>query len=591
MTQKKYSVSDLQLYRRLMLQARPYWPHLGLLLGIRLIRAPLALMNPIPLKIAVDSVIGTHPLPPIIDGFTPAFMQETDFRLLLWAAILQILIVLAFQLKSIADHVFTTRTGEGLKINFREALLQHVQRLSVSFHDTRGTSDSIYRIQYDAPAIQSFVIQGVLPVIVSTVTLFTLITVVLGIDWQLSLVALGISPLLILLTRSYKNHFRGRYKYLKELDSSALKVVQEVLTSLRIVKAFGREDDGQDRYVRQAKLGMKERIRLAVAEGAFGLLVNVTTAIGTSLVLFYGIVKVQREDITLGDLLIISAYLSQLYGPLKSVSNMAATIQSSLASAHRAFDLLDQLPDVTEKENPKPIKRAEGLIEFRNVSFSYDSVPALKDISFRIEPGTRVGLVGRTGSGKTTLTNLMVRFYDPSAGQILLDGIDLRDFKLADLRNQFAIVLQEPILFSTTIAENIGYGRPKATFDQVVAAAKAANAHDFIASLPDGYETVVGERGMTLSGGQRQIISLARAYLRDAPVMILDEPTSSVDLELEASILDAMERLMKGRTSILIAHRPTALKDRELYLYLEGGRLVEASSEPPAYMMQKLYEP
>ncbi len=590
MTNTKLSGSDWPLYKRLLFQARPFWPQIGGLLALRLVRTPLTLLNPIPLKIAVDSVLGTHPLPPIINNLTPEWFKQSDFRLLLFAASLHLFVVLFMQLKSLTDHVVATRVGEGLKIGFRDALLQHVQRLSISFHDARGTADSIYRIQYDAPAIQSFIISGVMGVFVSSLTLITLIIVVIGIDWQLSLVALGISPLLFFLTRTYRRRFRGRYKYLKELDTSALKVVQEVLTSLRIVKAFGREEEGQLRFITQSKLTMRERIRLSLAEGSLGLLVNLTTALGTATVLFIGVLKVQRGDITLGDLLLISAYLTQLYGPLKNVSQMAATMQSSLASAQRAFDLLDQIPDVTEKPNAKPLKRATGLIEFRNVSFAYGTNKILHDVSFRIEPGTRVGLVGRTGAGKTTVTSLIARFYDPSSGEILLDGTDLRDYKLADLRNQFGIVLQEPVLFSTTIAENIAYGRAKSSVEEIVEAAKAANAHDFIVSLQDGYDTAVGERGMTLSGGQRQTISLARAFLKDAPIMILDEPTSSVDLELESTILEAMERLMKGRTSILIAHRPSALKDRELYLFLEDGRLVAASSEPPAYMLQRFYE-
>ena len=591
MTIPQPSISDWSLYKRLLLQARPYWPHLTGLLLLKMVSTPLALLQPIPLKIAVDSVIGSHPLPPVIRALTPDWIEQTDFRMLIFAAALLILVVLTGQLRSLIDHIFSTQVGEGIKNNFRATLLQHVQRLSISFHDARGTADSIYRIQSDAPSIQAFLMQGVIPVIVSLMTLVSLIYVTISIDWQLSLVALAISPLLILITRTYRRRFRGRYKHLKELDSLALKVVQEVLTSLRIVKAFGREEEGQERFVHQSKQGMLARIRLSIAEGTFGMLVNFTTAIGTASVLFLGVLKVQKGDITLGYLLMIMSYLTQLFGPLKSISQRATQTQSSLASAQRAFELLDQNPDVIEKPNAKPLKRATGLIEFRNVSFAYGTNKTLHDISFRIEPGTRVGLVGRTGAGKTTLTSLIPRFYDPSAGEILLDCVDLRDYKLADLRNQFGIVLQEPVLFSTTIGENIGYGRAKSTFEQIVEAAKAANAHDFIRSLPDGYNTVVGERGMTLSGGQRQIISLARAFLRDASIMILDEPTSSIDMQMEAYILEAMERLIRGRTSILIAHRPSALKDRELYLFLEEGRLVAASSELPAYMLQRFYEP
>jgi ATP-binding cassette subfamily B protein len=588
---KRSAASDLLLSKRLIKQAKPYWPHLFVLLIISLVSSPLALLGPLPLKIAVDSVVGNHPLPSAIDFWTPDWFTKSDYRLLILASTILVLVVIFNQLQGLGQHILSTKVGEGLKTSFRSSLFQHVQRLSLSFHDYRGTSDSIYRIQYDAPAIQTFMLNGVIPFISSFAILFSLIYVTAKIDWQLLLVALSISPILIVLSRLYRRRIRGRYHDLKELESRTLRIVQEVLTSLRIVKAFGREEEGQERFERQSNQGMLARIRLSSTEGAFGLVVNSVTAIGTASVLFVGILKVIRGDITLGDLLVIKAYLAQLYGPLRGATQKIATMQSSMVGAQRAFELLDEVPEVIERPNAMSLKRARGEIEFRNVSFHYrgKELAALHNVSFKIDPGIRLGIVGKTGAGKTTIASLLARFYDPASGEIFLDGVDLRDYKLADLRNQFGIVLQEPVLFSTTIAENIAYGRPKATFDDIVAAAKAANAHDFILTQRDGYNTVLGERGMTLSGGQRQIISLARAFLRDAPIMILDEPTSSVDLHSEALILEAMERLMKDRTSLLIAHRPTALKDRDLYLFLEEGNLVSLSSEPPTFLMQRSY--
>jgi ATP-binding cassette subfamily B protein len=272
------------------------------------------------------------------------------------------------------------------------------------------------------------------------------------------------------------------------------------------------------------------------------------------------------------------AYLTQLYGPLAAIGDKIIGLQSYVASIKRAFELLDEVPDVAERPHARTLKRADGAVEFHGVGFAYDSQnPVLDDISFAIPAGTRLGIAGRTGAGKSTLVSLLMRFYDPSAGQIFLDGVDLRDYKLADLRHQFAIVLQESVLFSTSIAENIAYGRPGASFQDIVEAAKVANAHDFISALPDGYDTLVGERGMRMSGGERQRIALARAFLKDAPILILDEPTSAIDVATEALIMEAMQRVMAGRTTLMIAHRLSTLDVCDARIVIEHGRLVEAT--------------
>jgi ATP-binding cassette subfamily B protein len=353
-----------------------------------------------------------------------------------------------------------------------------------------------------------------------------------------------------------------------------------VLSALRVVKAFGQEEREHGRFVRRSDEGVWARIRVVVSESAFGLLVGMTIAGGTAAVLYLGVTHVRAEILTLGQLLLVMSYLAQLYQPLQTIGQQVAKLQSGLAGAERAFALLDELPDVVDRPDGRELTRARGEIAFENVAFSYDGEhPVLDDVSFEIPAGSRVGIIGRTGAGKTTLINLILRLYDPTHGRIVLDGVDIRDYRLVALRDQFAMVLQEPVLLSTSIAENIAYGRPEADHEAIIAAARAANADEFIRALPGGYDTQVGERGMRLSGGQRQRIAIARAFLKDAPILILDEPTSSVDTKTEAVIIDAMDRLMENRTTLMIAHRLSTLRDCELLLELDSGCLVNVTRQ------------
>ncbi len=569
--------SDRTLSRRLLYQVWPYWPYLVGIFLIDLCATPLSLLGPVALKIVVDTVIGSQPLPPLLDALFPDSVIHSKMLLLGVAAGLQILVVLLTQLQGLGSYVLRTRTGEGLTLDFRALLFRHVQRLTFAFHDARSTADTIYRIQYDAPAIQWVTIYGVIPLIASTVTLCSVIYVTARLDWPLALVAMSVVPFLIVIPKIYDQRMRGQYTDVKELESSTLGIVQEVLTALRVVKAFGREDHEQERFVAQSSAGMGVRIRLAFAESAFALLCNVSTAIGTALVLYIGVRSVLAGHLTLGELLMVFTYLTQLYVPLTAISDRIISLQSYRASIQRAFELLDEVPEVAERPHARTLKRAAGAIELRGVAFAYERQNLiLDDMSFAIQAGTRLGIAGRTGAGKSTLVSLLMRFYDPSAGQILLDGVDLRDYKLADLRNQFAVVMQDPVLFSTSLAENIAYGRPGASFQEIVAAAKVANAHDFIVDLPNGYDTLVGERGMRLSGGERQRIALARAFLKDAPILILDEPTSAIDMATEAMIMEAMQRVMMGRTTVMIAHRLSTLEVCDAHLVIEHGRIVNA---------------
>src|SRR5213080_37627 len=575
-------MSDLALYRRLLRQARPYWLHLAVLLCIGLLASPVALLNPVPLKIVVDSVLGTRPLSPALQALLPAAIAGSRAALLAAAVGLLLAVAALAQLQALANKFMQAYVGERLVLSFRTQLVRQAQRLSLSYHDSKGAADSLYRIQQDAAVIDKIMVEGIIPFISAAITLGTMIVVTARLDWQLALVALAVSPPLFVLSRLYRPRMRRQHRHIKKLESSALAVVQETLGALRVVKAFGGEQRETDRFAERSREGVAARIHIALTEGRYGLLVGLTTALGTGAVLFIGVRHVQANLLTLGQLLMAVTYLGQLYEPLKTVSKKAATLQSYLASAERAFALLDQQPEVPERPDAPPLERARGALEFRGVSFAYGpDRPVLHDVSCVIPPGTRLGIVGATGAGKTTLISLLTRFYDPQQGAILLDGTDLRAYRLTDLRRQFAVVLQEAVLFSSSIAENIAYAAPGATRQQIVAAAQAANAHEFIERLPQGYDTEVGERGMKLSGGQRQRIALARAFLKDSPILILDEPTSSVDAQTEAAIVDALERLKQGRTVIVISHRSTTLAGCSAFLTVDGGRVVAQTTPAP----------
>jgi ATP-binding cassette subfamily B protein len=572
-----------RLARRIAGEVKPFrWPIGGLTL-LSVAQVPLTLLRPLPLAIAVDSVIGTKALPGFLRTLVPPGARDSPFKMLMLAAALEVVVVLLLQLQNLFVSVLQISTGERLTLRFQTRLFAHAQRLSFAFHDARGTIDSIYRIQYDAPSIQYIVVFGIISFVASALTLVSMIYVIFRIDSVLGVVALAISPLLFVYARYYALRMRPRYKEAKRLQSTAFGVVQEVLTGFRVVKAFGREEHEARRFTSRADAGVRARIKLAVAEGAFQLIVNMTTAIGTALVLVIGVLSVRSHHLTLGELVVVIGYLALLYNPLEDSSKLVATLQNQIAGAERAFELLDEVPDVAERANARAIVRAKGAVELRDVSFSYDgSENVIEHVSCSVAAGECLGIIGPTGAGKTTLLSLLTRFYDATNGCVLLDGIDVRDYRLRDLRDQFAIMLQEPVLFSTTIADNIAYARPGASFDDIVAASRAAGADAFVMRLTDGYDTMVGERGMRLSGGERQRISLARAFLKDAPILILDEPTSSVDVETEAAIMATMEQLMTGRTTIMISHRHSALEGCDTIIELRDGGIGSPRSPAPA---------
>ena len=561
-------------------ESRSCSPHLLGIAGLSIVSLPLTLLYPLPLKVVVDSVLGSEPLPGWLVRWVP-FLRARGASL---EAAIEILlgIALLISVQSLAAWWLQTYTGEKLVWDFRARLLNHVQRLPLMFHDRYGATDSVYRIQHDAPSIQYVTIQGLVPLMTAVFTLIAMIVVTARMDLVLAFIALTITPALFLLSLGCSRIVRKRSETIKNLDSSALAVIQEVIGSIRVIKAFGQENREHDRFVRRSVKRMSQQVRLSIQQAVFNVLIGLTIAIGTAAALYFGVRHVRAGTLTVGSLLMIMAYIAQIYQPLQTLTGKVTDLQVWLASLDRTFALLDQQPEIAERPGAQRLKAAKGEFEFRDVTFAYDeSGRGLQDLAFRIAAGTRVGIVGTTGAGKTTLLNLLMRFYDPTSGVVLLDGQDIREYRIADLRKQYAVVLQEPVLFAASVAENIAYGKPDASDEEIIAAAQAAASHEFILNLPEGYDTQVGERGSRLSGGERQRISLARAFLRNSPILILDEPTSSVDVHTEAAIMEATERLISGRTTFMIAHRLSTLKSCDLILVLDQGRLVEIKECAP----------
>ncbi len=499
-------------------ESRSCWPHLSGVAGLSFLSLPLTLLYPLPLKIVVDSVLGTQPLP---RWLLPVARFADPHRAALEISILLLLGIAALvNLQGLASWWLQTYAGEKLVWDFRARLLNHVQRLPLVFHDRYGASDSVYRIQHDASAIQYVTIQGMVPLLTAFFTLLGMILVTARIDAVLAWLALLITPILFLLSLGCGRIVRKRSQTIKGLDSSAMSVIQEVIGSIRVIKAFGQEGWEHARFVRRSGERMSEQVRLAFQQALFNVLIGLTIAGGTAAALYVGVQHVRAGRLTIGSLLMIMAYMVQVYEPLQILSTKMTELQAWLASLDRAFLLLDQQPEIIERAEARALSRARGEIEFRNVSFAYDnSGRGLRDLTFHIPAAARVGIVGATGAGKTTLLNLLMRFYDASSGTVLLDGMDVREYRIADLRRQFAVVLQEPVLFAASIAENIAYGKPAASDTEIMDAARAAASHEFILNLPEGYETQAGERGSRISGGERQRISLARAFLRDSPTL------------------------------------------------------------------------
>lgn len=576
-TARRFRRRDAQpiwaLYLRAWREARSFRLHLLVIFTLGLMATPLSLLGPLPIKLIIDNVVGSAPLPnwlPAIVGRSLQPGSEALFEAAIGLSLLLVVLTLGHRL---AEWMFREWVAERLVHGFRgKVFLQSLQSLALG-RNPPNSQDLAYRISYDSPAIQWTAIYGVMPVINALVTLVAMLSVTASISAKAATVALVTSVPMVALIHWNQGRLRRRWHGVKEQDSAAQAIVQEVLGAVRLVASFGQERRETRRFLDESRKSYRARLQVLRAEGVLGTILALSTAVGTTTVIYLCVRDVQAKILSVGDLLLITAYIGQLLAPLQTIGTHITGQQQAIASAQRVFGLLDEPPSVVDRESAPARGRATGAIALRNAAFGYEGrEPVLRDLTLDIPAGSCVGIVGKTGSGKSTLVNLLIRLFDPTEGAVLLDGVDLRDWRLADLRRQFAVVSQEPILFSTTIAENIAYGKPGAAIDDIIAAAKLANAHTFIAALPDGYHTRVGERGALLSGGERQRIALARAILVDAPILILDEPTSAIDNETELAIVDSLEQLVAGRTIFLIAHRLSTLRHAVMVIRVVDGR-------------------
>jgi ATP-binding cassette subfamily B protein/subfamily B ATP-binding cassette protein MsbA len=536
--------------------------------------AAFSLVTPWPLKILIDHVLEQKPFPPLLGFFLEPLADERVLLLvlvggssLLFAAIQNAITVL--------NTYVSTKIDQGMVLDFRSDMMQHAQRLSLAFHDQRRTGKVIFAINNMGAAIAQM-LMVIPPLAESLLTLVGMFWIVLLLDWELALLAMGVVPFLYYSVSDYMKRVQPQLQEVRGMEAESLSIVHETISMLRVVTAFGREDHEHRRFREHGKQTVDKRVKLTVRQTMFSLAVNTITAAGTAVVLGFGGWHVLQGRLTTGELLVVMAYIAAVYKPLETISTTVGSLQEIFVSLDASFGLLDTPVEIKDTPEATPIGRCEGSIQFEGVSFAYkERQRTLENINFEVRPGQIVGVVGPTGAGKTTLVTLLPRFYEPQNGRILLDGRDIKDITLKSLRDQFSIVLQEPLLFSGTIEENIRYGRLEASKNEIITAAEAANSHEFIMRLPKKYDTVLGERGAKLSGGERQRLCIARAFLRNSPILILDEPTSAVDSKTESVILDALDRLMEGRTTFMIAHRLSTVRNADLLLVLQDGQIVE----------------
>src|SRR5437867_5083230 len=573
------SENYMSIYRRVLRYYRPFLGQTIFGLCLALIGIGLNLLKPWPFKIIVDDFLGAGPA------------IRPDWRmwvLLLCLALIGIQLLWGI-INWITNYLFV-KIGLQALLKLRTDLYSYLQSLSLKYHDTRRSTDSSFRVAYDSQSIQTIYNKGFTNIFGSAITLAGTFVIMVQLDWQLTLLSLAIVPLIVGAIYIFAHRIRRESTSIQEQESAVLTQAQEGLSSIRMVHAFGREEFEVRQFHHQARQSLQANLRLTLTNVNSALVISTLMVVGTAVMYYIGTLHVLAGTLTLGSLLVFSAYLLMLYQPLESLTYTAWAMEGATAGAKRCFEVLDSQDDVRDSPNAVDASSAKGAIAFRSVNFGYaESRIVLRDIDLSIAPNQIVGLVGGTGTGKSTLLSLVPRFYDPTTGFVMLDGRDVREMTKKSLRAQIAIVLQDTLLFSTTVRENIAYGRPEATEEEIIEAARRAQADEFIRQMPQGYSSLVGERGGHLSVGQRQRIGIARAFLQNAPILVLDEPTSALDPSTEAAIMETIKELMRGRTTLSATHRLATMHNLDQIIVLEHGRIVEQGRGPELLIRGGVY--